>query len=248
MITKKKIAVGIDDFERIIERNCYFVDKTPFLKQLLQENEDAALLLTRPRRFGKSLTMSMLANFLAITNLDNPSDISKNQKLFEGLEIFKDTEFCQQYMGKYPVIFLSLKGVEAPNFYAAFSVLCQKLWEVYFKYKNVIVNSPVLDQDLKEQFLFIYKTLNEANNNKKEDFETQISKLKESLKFLSQVLYIHFNQYVVVIVDEYDVPVEKARHKFYDQMLDVIRNMLGNSLKSNTSVFKGIFNRLFKNY
>ncbi len=115
MLRKKAIAIGTDDFERIIERNCYFVDKTPFLKQLLQGNEDAALLLTRPRRFGKSLTMSMLANFLAITNYDNPSDISKNQKLFEGLEISKDTEFCQQYMGKFPVIFLSLKIFQDKN-------------------------------------------------------------------------------------------------------------------------------------
>ncbi len=238
MLEKKGIAVGIDDFERIIERNCYFVDKTPFLKLLLQRNEDAALLLTRPRRFGKSLTMSMLVHFLAITNYEDPNDLSKNQKLFEGLEISKDKEFCQQYMGKFPIIFLSLKNISGLKFEDALAMLVANIFNLYKKYR-VLVEKKLFSPFLAEDFMDIYQKLRYMGQNNGEYSATDLKTIKNALVDLTSILSEHFGQKVIVIIDEYDVPVEKARHKFYDEMLDIIRDMLGNTLKSNSSVFKG---------
>ncbi len=182
--------------------------------------------------------MSMLANFLAITNYENPQDISKNQNLFAGLEISKDTEFCQKYMGKYPVIFLSLKDIIGNNFNEAMAMLVAKIFYLYKKYR-ILIEKNLLSSFLAEDFTDAYQTLRLMSLSKGEYSATDFSTLKNSLLTLTNILNEHFGQQVVVIIDEYDVPVEKARNKFYDQMLQLIRDILAITLKSNDNLYKG---------
>ncbi len=237
MTYQKKIAVGIDDFESIIKSNNYFVDKTSYIKKFLTGNADGVMLFTRPRRFGKSLTMSMLYNFLAITNLEDPLDISKNKELFAGLEISKDENFCQKYMGKFPTIFISLKNCSGKTFNEALALLVAKVFNVY-KFFRVLLEKNLLTKFLTEDFEDYYDTLR-AMTKKGDDYSsTDLSILKNSLLNLTQILKAHYGQNVIIIIDEYDEPVAKARHSYYDQILDVIKDLLGNVLKSNNNLSK----------
>ena len=230
---RKGIAVGTDDYSKIIDNKGYFVDKTSLIKDVFAQNKSEVLLISRPRRFGKTLTMSMFYHFLAI-NHDNPNDLTRQQELFKDTQIYQDREFCQQYIGHYPVIFLSLKSVESINFETAY----QKLAEIIYG----LVDS---------QFRFLLQSNELSDGNKRDlqylldlDYLEKVSssvKLQFSLQKLTQFLYQHYGKKAIVLIDEYDVPLAKASvHGYYAQMVDVIRGMLGNTLKTNSYLKKGV--------
>ena len=230
---RKGIAVGTDDYSKVIYDNCYFVDKTSLIKDVFAQNKSEVLLISRPRRFGKTLTMSMFYHFLSI-NHNKPEDLSSHVELFKDTKIFADQEFCQQYMGHYPVIFLSLKSVEGINFETAY----QKLAEIIYG----LVDS---------QFRFLLQS-NELSDGNKRDLQYLLDldnlekvsssvKLQFSLQKLTQFLYQHYGKKAIVLIDEYDVPLAKASVRgYYNQMVDVIRGMLGSALKTNTCLEKAV--------
>ena len=230
---RKGIAVGTDDYSKVIYDNCYFVDKTSLIKDVFAQNKSEVLLISRPRRFGKTLTMSMFYHFLAI-NHDNPNDLTRQQELFKDTQIYQDREFCQQYMGHYPVIFLSLKSVESINFETAY----QKLAEIIYG----LVDS---------QFRFLLQS-NELSDGNKRDLQYLLDldnlekvsssvKLQFSLQKLTQFLYQHYGKKAIVLIDEYDVPLAKASVRgYYNQMVNVIRGMLGSVLKTNSYLEKAV--------
>ena len=230
---RKGIAAGTDDYSKVIYDKCYFVDKTSLIKDVFAQNKSEVLLISRPRRFGKTLTMSMFYHFLSI-NHNKPEDLSSHVELFKDTKIFADQEFCQQYMGHYPVIFLSLKSVEGINFETAY----QKLAEIIYG----LVDS---------QFRFLLQS-NELSDGNKRDLQYLLDldnlekvsssvKLQFSLQKLTQFLYQHYGKKAIVLIDEYDVPLAKASVRgYYNQMVDVIRGMLGNVLKTNTYLEKAV--------
>ena len=230
---RKGIAVGTDDYSKVIYDNCYFVDKTSLIKDVFAQNKSEVLLISRPRRFGKTLTMSMFYHFLSI-NHNKPEDLSSHVELFKDTKIFADQEFCQQYMGHYPVIFLSLKSVEGINFETAY----QKLAEIIYG----LVDS---------QFRFLLQS-NELSDGNKRDLQYLLDldnlekvsssvKLQFSLQKLTQFLYQHYGKKAIVLIDEYDVPLAKASVRgYYNQMVNVIRGMLGSVLKTNSYLEKAV--------
>ena len=230
---RKGIAAGTDDYSKVIYDKCYFVDKTSLIKDVFAQNKSEVLLISRPRRFGKTLTMSMFYHFLSI-NHNKPEDLSSHVELFKDTQIYQDREFCQQYMGHYPVIFLSLKSVEGINFETAY----QKLAEIIYG----LVDS---------QFRFLLQS-NELSDGNKRDLQYLLDldnlekvsssvKLQFSLQKLTQFLYQHYGKKAIVLIDEYDVPLAKASVRgYYNQMVDVIRGMLGNVLKTNTYLKKAV--------
>ena len=230
---RKGIAVGTDDYSKVIYDKCYFVDKTSLIKDVFAQNKSEVLLISRPRRFGKTLTMSMFYHFLSI-NHNKPEDLSSHVELFKDTQIYQDREFCQQYMGHYPVIFLSLKSVEGINFETAY----QKLAEIIYG----LVDS---------QFRFLLQS-NELSDGNKRDLQYLLDldnlekvsssvKLQFSLQKLTQFLYQHYGKKAIVLIDEYDVPLAKASVRgYYNQMVDVIRGMLGSVLKTNSYLEKAV--------
>ena len=220
MAIKAKLPMGIEDFKRIRMEEFYYIDKTGLIRELL-ENESYINLFTRPRRFGKSLNMSMLKYFF---------EIGSDSTLFNGLEISKETELCAKYMGKFPVISITLKGASGRTFEEAMGML-----------RNIIGN-----EAMRFQFLLQSKQLTEIehkryealiNIDKKGSYTMSDELLKDSLLILSQLLQKHYNQNVVMLIDEYDVPLDKAYQSgYYDAMVELIRVLFGNAFKTNGSL------------
>ena len=232
---RKGIAVGTDDYSKVIYDNCYFVDKTSLIKDVFAQNKSEVLLISRPRRFGKTLTMSMFYHFLSI-NHNKPEDLSSHVELFKDTKIFADQEFCQKFMGQYPVIFLSLKNVEGLTFEGAFIELAKVVFELASKF-TFLIESKNLSNLEKEQYVKLIDT------KLQESLPTvQTSSLiKSSLLQLTQLLYKHYNKKAIVLIDEYDVPLAKASVRgYYNQMVDVIRGMLGSVLKTNSYLEKAV--------
>ncbi len=196
------LPYGYNSYEEIRNDNCYFVDKTSYLKNVL-EGSGKVLLFTRPRRFGKTVFMSTLNSFLKI-NKANPSDTSEQLRLFEGTQILKDTEFCEKYMGKYPVIFITLKSVDGDNFEDAYKMFAIVVSKVASEYKYLLESSK-LDAEDKDKLKritdesFLMKLENSAI-------------LKTSLNTLSELLYKEYGKLPVLLIDEYDVPLAKASY------------------------------------
>ena len=212
----KKLPVGFENFQEIRKLDFYYVDKTKFVEQLL-ENWSKVNLFTRPRRFGKTLNMSMLKSFF---------EIGTDTALFDGLYISQNEELCKEYMGKYPVIFLSLKGVDGLTFEEARSALCELIAGEVRRFK-FLLNSSRLDNDEKN----IYRDLISLQG---EQETTLATKLKFSLKKISELLYQHYGQKTIVLIDEYDVPLDKAfQHGYYREMVALIRGLFGEALKTN---------------
>ena len=204
-----KLPVGIDDFKKIREAGFYYVDKTKLIEQLLQSWGEVTLF-TRPRRFGKTLNMSMLKSFF---------EIGAEKSLFQGLYISEKEKLCAEYMGKYPVIFLSLKGVEGLHFADAQKMLM------------TIINNEVRRH-------YYLKTSNKLTVEDRKQFEKMLLNedvnLVDSLRLLSQLLYLHYDQKVVILIDEYDVPLDKAfKNGYYQEMVSLIRGLFGQALKTN---------------
>lgn len=212
----KKLPVGFDDFKKIRENQFYYVDKTKLIEHLLA-NWSEVNLFTRPRRFGKTLNMSMLKNFF---------EIGTDKALFEGLYISKNQELCEEYMGKYPVVFLSLKGVEGLTFEEARAYLCELIINETRRFK-FLLNSERLDNDEKNMY-------HELLSLQEENDSVLAAKLKLSLKKISELLYKHYGQKVIFLIDEYDVPLDKAfQHGYYKKMVSLIRGVFGEVLKTN---------------
>lgn len=204
-----KLPVGIDDFKKIREAGFYYVDKTKLIEQLLQSWGEVTLF-TRPRRFGKTLNMSMLKSFF---------EIGAEKSLFQGLYISEKEKLCAEYMGKYPVIFLSLKGVEGLHFADAQKMLMTIINNEVRRHYYLKTSDKLTVEDRKQ---FEKMLLNEDVN------------LVDSLRLLSQLLYLHYDQKVVILIDEYDVPLDKAfKNGYYQEMVSLIRGLFGQVLKTN---------------
>ena len=230
---RKGIAAGTDDYSKVIYDNCYFVDKTSLIKDVFAQNKSEVLLISRPRRFGKTLTISMFYHFLSI-NHNKPEDLSSHVELFKDTKIFADQEFCQQYMGQYPVIFLSLKSVEGINFETAYQKLAEIIYGLVDSQFRFLLQSNKLSDGNKRdlQYLLDLDNLEKVSSS---------VKLQFSLQKLTQFLYQHYGKKAIVLIDEYDVPLAKASVRgYYNQMVDVIRGMLGNVLKTNTYLKKAV--------
>ena len=213
----KKIPTGIDDFGKLIEQNFYYVDKSLFIKELI-DNYSEVNLFTRPRRFGKSLNISMLQHYF-----DNT--FAEESGVFEGLKITAAGDYYKTYQNQFPVVKMTLKGVEGLSFQSAlkkFKVLIAD----EFKRHRYLLQSSNLDDYEKEDY-FQIMTL-------KADRDVY----ERSLKFLTDCLQRHYNKQVIVLIDEYDVPIEKAHaNDFYEKMVSFIRSFFGDALKTNPSLF-----------
>ena len=211
---KKRLPVGLENFEQIINDNYYYVDKTGLISELIR-NGGMVNLFTRPRRFGKTLNMSMLEHFFSI---------ERDQSIYDGLEISKDTKLCEEYMGKYPVISISLKGINAATYEDAFDFAVRIMKKVARNVQFLLESDALSDYDKLE-----YKEL--LNNNMSE------AAFCGGLKILSELLEKHYGTKVVLLIDEYDVPLAKAfENGYYDQMIFLIRSLLEQALKTNDSL------------
>lgn len=216
METSLKLPVGIEDFREIRRLGFYYIDKTKLIEQLL-DHWGKVNLFTRPRRFGKTLSMSMLRCFF---------EIGADKTLFDGLYISQNKQFCEEYMGKFPVVFLTLKGVEGTTFEEARLSLAELLVGENRRFK-FLLDSDKLDADDKN----MYREL--ISLNKAQDSAASV-KLRFSLKNLSELLYKHYGQKTIVLIDEYDVPLDKAfQDGYYSEMVSLIRGLLGETLKTN---------------
>ena len=216
MTNSLKLPVGIDDFRKLRESHFYYVDKTSLIEKFLL-NWSEVTLFTRPRRFGKTLNMSMLKSFF---------DIGTDKALFDGLYISGNKELCDEYMGKYSVIFLSLKGVEGLTYEEAFEAFVRIMGKEVNRV-SFLADSDKLTQIEREQ----YKGLTIMKNGR---LAFDKEKLISSLQLLSQLLYKHYGKKVVILIDEYDVPLDKAfQNGYYNEMVSLIRGLFGQALKTN---------------
>ena len=214
-MARVNLPYGIDNFAKVRESNCYYIDKTGFIKELLDWTFDVNLI-TRPRRFGKTLTMSMLAEFF---------DIRKDsRKLFEGLEIAKHTEFCSEWMNQWPVLFLTLKDVDGDSFEDAYGMLRFVISSVCGEHHYLLDSNRVLETDKR-----IFQRLSEQSGTPAD--------VKSALFVLMRMMKAHYGKNVVLIVDEYDVPLAKASDNgYYKEMLNIIKMFLGMVWKSNPNL------------
>ena len=254
MLKMKKINIGDESFSEYIQMNRYYVDKTLFIKEIFFEDASKVLLLTRPRRFGKTLTMSTFYEFLRInpSNPDNPEDTSYQQKLFKDTKIYQDQEFCQANMGKYPVIFVTFKDVTGDTYELAYKQLAEVIYsEIRGKFKYLL-SSNNLDDVEKRKLLKLgddiyysqglYKTDLSSNKYDCKDEPAEIqSSLQGSLRFLSECLSKHHGMNPILLIDEYDVPISKAAHLgYYERMIPLISSLLSQALKTNPYLGKAV--------
>ena len=208
---KKILPVGVESFEKLIQQNYYYIDKTDFIRQLLQWRGEVNLF-TRPRRFGKSLMINMLKSFF---------EIGSDASLFDGLAITKEIELYKEYQGKYPVVFLSLKSINRKTYEKSLAKLADLIADECKRFPFLLEN-PTIDPDDKQKFQRL-----------KSEIANEID-LQSALKLLMRMLHMHYNQRVVLLIDEYDVPLDKANeHGYYEEMIDFLRNFFGDALKGN---------------
>ena len=217
---KKKFPIGIDGFKKIRTNDFYYADKTMFIAELLH-NWGEVNLFTRPRRFGKTLNMSMLKCFF---------EIGGKKELFEGLKIAQEKELCEKYMGQFPVISISLKSVDGPSYEIALAALRSIIGQEAMRFL-FLRESEKLSKNERDR----YEALIRVDSGL---FSIEEELLIDSLITLSDLLAKHYDRKVIVLIDEYDVPLDKAfQSGYYDKMIGLIRNMLGNVLKTNDSLY-----------
>lgn len=222
MEKKVKLPIGIENFEKIRTEGFYYVDKTGLIKELL-DNWGEVNLFTRPRRFGKSLNMNMLQYFF---------EYGCKVELFEGLEIGRERVYCEQYMGKFPVISITLKGVEARDYERAKNMLRSIIGDeaMHFQF---LLESAILSAEEKER----YRKLISIDSDSQRQFSMPDDALMDALRTLCRLLYRHYGQKVILLIDEYDVPLDKAQqYGYYDEMVSLIRGLFGQALKTNDSL------------
>lgn len=221
---KKKLPVGIESFEKIRTQDFYYVDKTVMIRDLIQRWGEVNLF-TRPRRFGKSLNMSMLRSFF---------EIGTDPLLFDGLKISKEKELCEKYMGKFPVISISLKDVEGSDYDVARTLLCSVIGNEALRFYELLKSSPKLNEVERRQ----YEQLVCTDHEQRGSFAMSDSVLMGSLKTLSSLLEKHYEKKVILLIDEYDVPLSKANEQgYYNEMVFLMRNLLQQVLKTNSSLY-----------
>ena len=210
-LKRKMLPIGVENFEKLRRNDMYYVDKTEMISDLIMNHGDANLF-TRPRRFGKTLTMDMLKTFF---------EIGQDASLFDGLTISSHSDICEKYQNKYPVVFISLKGATGSTYEKANSMIKQLVAEEYQRH-SYLADSDILDSIEKDQFNTIRSiSLNEGD-------------LENSLRTLTRLLCKHHNQKVILLIDEYDVPLDKSfLNGYYDDMVSFIRIFLGEALKTN---------------
>ena len=222
MAYRKKLPIGVDNFEKLIQEDFYYVDKTGMIAELLK-NWSEVNLFTRPRRFGKSLNMSMLKTFL---------EIGCDKTLFQGLKISEEKELCEEYMGQFPVISISLKGVEGLDFESAKEGLAYVIGKEAMKF-YFLKDSPHLTEEEKGIYQGYIATEQGSFT-----IGSDAKKMVTAINGLSSMLEKHYGKKVVLLIDEYDVPLDKAfQHGYYEAMVSLIRNLLGNALKTNLSLY-----------
>ncbi len=213
-----KVGVGRSDFEALRKSENYYVDKTDILYELVEETDNQVTLFTRPRRFGKTLMMSMMLNFFSIRK--------DNRELFEGLKITEQKTFCEKWMNQYPVLFISFKDVEAENFDDAYGMLKLRLSEVCIEHTDLKSDSRVNRNDT--------ETFDRLEAQKGNQFD-----VKNSLKTIMRMMHTVYGKKCILLIDEYDVPLARASeknttdHKYYSSMLDVIKGIMSMALKDN---------------
>ena len=218
----KKLPIGIDGFEKIRKNNFYYVDKTMLIAELLQ-NWGEVNLFTRPRRFGKTLNMSMLKCFF---------EVGCDKTLFDGLNISQEKELCEQYMGQFPVISISLKSIDGLNYRQAYGALCSVIGMEAMRF-YFLTESEKLSVEEKAMYTQLIKVGNEQGGM----FAMTDTIMLTSLKVLSQLLSRHYGRKVILLIDEYDVPLDKAFQRgYYEEMVSLIRNLFGNALKTNDAL------------
>lgn len=223
-VNKKKLPVGIESFEKIRTQDFYYVDKTVMIRDLIQRWGEVNLF-TRPRRFGKSLNMSMLKAFF---------EIGGNRALFDGLKISEEKEICEEYMGKFPVISISLKDVEGSDYDVARTLLCSVIGNEALRFYELLKSSPKLNEVERRQ----YEQLVCTDHEQRGSFAMSDSVLMGSLKTLSSLLEKHYEKKVILLIDEYDVPLSKANEQgYYNKMVFLMRNLLQQVLKTNSSLY-----------
>lgn len=210
------LPVGVSDFERTRENGYYYIDKSGMITEILKTESTAVTLITRPRRFGKTLGMSMMLSFF---------DIRKDSRtLFEGLEIFNDRVLCSKWMNQYPTIFLSFKDVDGLSFASAYNMLSATVTDLYKEHLYL------LDSD--KINLYDKKIIGRIVEGK-----ASVTEVKKSLELLIEVMRVHYGKPVILLLDEYDVPLAKAsNHGYYAEMLEVIKALMSTALKDNTSL------------
>ena len=214
-----KVPVGISDFAKIRKYQYYYVDKTGLIEDLLEKETAEVTLITRPRRFGKTMGMSMLANFF---------DIRKDSKaMFEGLEISKNTALCSEWMNQWPVLFVSFKDIDGLTFASAKGMLLERLANLFKAHRYLALSERVDPDDAK-----IFKKLSDLVNGHPTD-----AMLKTAISLLMQMMRDHYGKPVILLIDEYDVPIAKASAKgYYPEMLEVIKGLMSTALKDNDAL------------
>ena len=219
----KKLPVGVEDFKEIRTGDYYYVDKTGLVAELI-ERRGKVNLFTRPRRFGKSLNISMLQYFF---------EYGCDPMLFNGLRIMQDKEICKKYMGKFPVVSVSLKDVDANCYKTARGLLCVIIGREATKFQFLMESDKLTSQEKAR-----YQKLINAGKLDEPDFPMPDEVLISSLRTLTELLYKHYGEQVILLIDEYDVPLDKAQQSgYYDDMVTLIRTLFGQALKTNPNLY-----------
>ncbi|MBP1592914.1 MAG: AAA family ATPase, partial [Oscillospiraceae bacterium] len=226
-------GIGAELFHELIESNSYYVDKTPLIRTVFKENTSKVMLVTRPGRFGKTLTMSTFYDFLSL-NIENPGDVSLQEKWFKDTKIFEDREFCSEYMGKFPVIFISLKAVSGSDFTGAYEQFGSIIFNLYNSFKYLSDSTKLSDTDKK-----IFNKIATDEN-----FICNVANkyyITDSLSSLLRLLHKHHGIKPVLLIDEYDVPIAMAVQNGYClEMLDIISPFLSDALKTNMDLGRAV--------
>ena len=223
---KKKISIGVEDFKEIIVKDGYFVDKTLMIKKLIEENAKVTLFM-RPRRFGKTLNQFMLRRFFEDERTRSGERID-NGDLFDGLKVAACGEEVLQHQQQYPVIFLSLKSAKQPNFEEAYKKICRAIAEEFRRHQYLLAGNSLAD----DQKIMFQKIMTE---------QADYSAYNDALRFLSECLWQYHGKNTMILIDEYDVPLENAYLEgFYDQMISFIRSLFESALKTNPYLEKSV--------
>ena len=212
---KYQIPIGVSDFAEIRKNEYYYVDKTALIEELLKTSAVKVTLITRPRRFGKTIGMSMLSSFF---------DIRKDSReLFEGLNVAEDTSLCQEWMNQWPTIFLTFKKVDGLNFDSAYEMLASVMADLFNEHSYLLQDERIsaYDREMLERIM---------------NASASMTELKNSLSLMTRVMQIHYGKSVILLLDEYDVPVAKANQNgYYDEMLDLMKGLM-QALKDNSAL------------
>jgi hypothetical protein len=219
-----KLPIGISDFQELIKGKYLFADKTLFVKEVMDDGAKV-ILLTRPRRFGKTLNLSMLQYFL---------EYSENKDLFDGLAIHRDKEFCQEHQNQYPVVLISFKDIKASNYADSYSDIVELIRRLYGEHRYLL-EEDVLSHEEKDTFIAILNR------------RAEVSDIKAAIKYLSVYITRKFNKSPILLLDEYDTPIQEAYLKgYYSEMIDLMRSIMGQALKDNSFLTKAVVTGITK--